>query len=200
MGRLKLTEAEACLQNLLGNESLDPFRAQMDDLKCYSKALALTDLKSETDEIKEKLATICQAILAEAMAIFLRRDYSDDEGSVEINMGKKRIYDKNMNLILPLKGLQDNQEQIVSAMMSVVFPIFKRGRELALRIVQRRRLYLESQVIQRSLPTIKVQAIRDYEKFPPRELLSIEMMRLEQKLPNLSPEEGLRLSHLYQHA
>jgi hypothetical protein len=193
----RLAEAEACLVSLLGSEPLELFRAQMEDLKCYSKALSLTDLNSDLDEVKEKLEVICQGILAEAVNVFLRRDYSDDGGSVEINVAKRTVYDKDMNPILPLKGFQENQRKIVLAMMAEVLPIFENGRELAIRIIERRRKYLHSgpKKVRTGLQTT---TRRDYEKFPPKELLSIELMRLERKLPNLSPEEGLRLSELYQ--
>jgi len=194
----RLVEAEAVLLELLGSEPLELFRAQMDDLRCYAKALSLTDLSSEVDEIKEKLEVICQGILAEVVNVFLRRDYSDEAGSIEINVTKRSVYDKNMNLIIPLKGFQENQKNIVLAMMYAVFPIFSKGRELALKIIDRKKNYLEFGHTKEDVVPLPEKPKRDYTKFPPHELISIEIMRLERKLPNLSPEEGLRLSELYQ--
>jgi len=192
----RLAEAERCLFELLGSEPVEVFCYQMEDLKCYSKALSLTDLSSDMDEIKRRLEIICQAILVEVVNIYLRRDYSDQAGSIEVNVTKREVYDKDMNLITPLKKFQENQEKIITAMMFTAIPIFSRGRDLALKIIKRKEHYLDFG--HEKIDTLPEKPTRDYIKYPPRELLSIEIMRLERKLPNLSHEEGLRLSELYQ--
>jgi hypothetical protein len=103
-----------------------------------------------------------------------------------------------MNVIKPIKWFQEKHENIIKVMMSVMLPLFTSGRELAMRIAVKRTASIgtKSSKLKHKL---LAKDTRDYQKYPPHELLSIEILRLERKLPNLSPEEGFRLSQLYQH-
>lgn len=190
-----LSDVKRFLRRSLGKDATDIFAQQMDDVLYYARALSLSDLESDPEEIEGKFYEISQGILADLAGVYLHDNYDDN-----INVDYDRVYDHNMNVIKPIQDLQDNQQKIQSIMVKSAMALFRRGRKMAYRIVKRYEEHMAIRRVTRKQTTQRrAPAGRDYAQTPPSERYEIEILRLERKLPDLSPEEGQRLSLLYKY-
>lgn len=195
-----LEEVFVFLQRIFGEEISKVFRDHTKDVFYYSKALAFTDLRSSDEDIEKKLKDVSQGVMVEAIGMYLNANHSK-KGTVDIVVGPDGVYDKDMNEITALRELSLKHEEITTVMVSSWMSVFSRGRKLANKIVDRDSKYVRRHAASMYEASPKdanwsAQA-RDYSANPPREALDIEIMRLEARLPNITEEDGKRLSELY---
>lgn len=185
----------------LGEEFATVFDVQMDEVMYYTRAMALDDMETGLAEIKDKLQALAQAVVMEVAHSYLREHHGSDFGEPDINVDWNCVYDKNMNVIEPIAKLTEKQHVIVNIVTRNLMSTFRKGRQLAYKIIIRRDEYLKTKVDDAALVGPDFSPVRtrgrDYKKNPPMERIEVEIMRLERKLPNLSLDEGRRLSMLY---
>ena len=174
--------AEEIVRSALGNEAGDMFIFGMQDMLCYVRSLALTELDAHPKSLITKFHSIFEAILTEAVKEFLSNTYGE---KYKIYVDNDSVYDKDMVLIQPIMTIRKRKSDIEKDIMATVSAEFHKGRRLAWQVVSRIRNKGKSN------------QERNYELSPPAEALEIEVMRLERKLPSLKPQERERLVELY---
>jgi len=199
-------EASKFIGRMIGAKSRDLFDLHMDDALYYAKALSFSSIADDTSAMEDHFHLLVERALTESANLYLQQNHSSEEGLLEINIAYDCVYDKNMSVIKPVKRLLDRRKEIVRASLKHVMATFQRGRKLAQKIAARHNNYARLQNLKKyTRPSPKDQnweplaciPKRDYSKRPAEEMLEVEIMRLERKLPNLSTEEGYRLSSLY---
>ena len=193
-----IKDASNFIRNHLGDDVADVFDVQIDEALYFSRAMAFDDTESLLNEIEEKFGEVAQSVLMEVANSYLETRHGSDDGKPQVNVDWDCVYDRDMNVIEPIAKLTEKQNVIVSIITKSCMSMFRKGRRLAHRIISKRDAFLrtKSYHVQKDIqwrPTAR----RDYRKRPPMERVEVEIMRLERKLPNISPKEGKRLSLLY---
>jgi hypothetical protein len=156
------------------------------------KALSIADLSTPMAEVQVQIQKAAQTAITAAVEAFLQTEYPSVGGSMNVSIGDNVIYDQHMHAIKPFQRLQERQAEIVSQITEDYLNMFSQGRELAQKMAERNDAYVRSHEYVPEIPSS-----RDYGRCPPLELKSIEIMRLERRMPDLSDEEKARLRDLY---
>lgn len=178
------------LRETLGDQSLELFDRHMEEFVCCVKTWALSDLKSSPAQVKEKFTNVSYGILSESVKLFLSKNYSKEDGSLNVEITDTEIYDVKHNRIPAIMMLRDRQEEIISFMVASAMRDFDSGRKLAKLIVGRARKFESDRLDKGEAPGTTSRI--------PAEAIEVEIMRLERRLSVLTPEEGRRLSELYE--
>ena len=171
------TEIRTFLASLLGPRPMELFDVYLDDFFCCIKSWAMTDLKSPSSEVRARLENVLRGIIAEAIKSYLRENHA------EFNISNDHVFDRDMKEIPAILQIRTHQARILACLMEQAMSDFEKGRQLAIIVVDRANKYV-------AIPSAKVQQT-------PIESYEIEIMRLEQRLPNLATDEAKRLSELY---
>ena len=159
------------------------FDSNMNDMLYCARLWALTDTRASEAEIKDKLVAIAHGVLVECTKAYLIDHYGmKEDGGPKVHVAED-ILDENMRTIPAVVKLRKHKVEIVRCLMDETMRVYRQGRDLARQIVDRTRAY-------KSPIPISHQGC-------PMELVEIEIMRLERKLPLLSDEEGRKLTELY---
>lgn len=177
------------LRGLLGDNPIKLFDRHMDEFACCVKTWALSDLKSSSEDVKERFTNVSYGILSEAVKLFLSEKYSKEDGSLSVEITESEIYDEGHHRIPAIVALRERQEEIIEFMVRNAMRDFEAGRRLAKVIVARARKF-ESDKMDGARPPARSRI--------PAEAIEVEIMRLEKRLSELTPEEGRRLSGLYE--
>lgn len=203
-----LSYASRYIGRTIGADAKELFDACIDDALYYAKSVSIKGIDAEIEDANEFFRELVERALMEAANVYLKEYYASDSGILEVNVTYDCVYDKDMNTIRPLKKILDRRDEIIDVSLNHIMSSYMKGRKIAKRLEARKGEYerqkaLKNGVIQPSPkdanwePALPAVQKRDYRKKPPQELLDVEIMRLERKLPNLSSQEGLRLSELY---
>ena len=171
------TEVRTFLAGLLGPKPMELFDIYLDDFFCCVKSWAMSDLKSASLDVQARLENVLRGIIYEAIKSYLHENHA------EFNVSNDHVFDRDMKEIPSIVQIRTHQARILSCLMEQAMSDFEKGRQLAVIVVDRANKYVAS-------PSAKVQQT-------PMESYEIEIMRLEQRLPNLATEEAKRLSELY---
>ena len=174
--------AEEIVRSALGEDPSEMFSYGIQDMLCYVRSLALTELDASSESLMAKFHGIFEAILTEAVKEFLSGTYGE---KYKIYVDDSNVYDKDMSLIQPIMTIRKRKADMERDIMAAVGAEFHKGRRLAWQVVSR---------IRSKGQNLKE---RNYEVSPPQEAMEIELMRLERKLPNLTVQERERLVELY---
>lgn len=188
-----ISGAEAFIQDVLGKEAALAFSQNMEDFSCYARSVALTDLDSANDSIRKRFESISDGIITESIKVYLSENFASENGKLEIDAVDGIIYDKNMKPIPAISMVKQHRQQVLKEVLDSIMAEFSRGRKLAKEIVAR----MEPFIAPQDEVTMTEVASRDYRKNPPLEVFEVEVMRIENKLPDITVEEGKRLSYLY---
>lgn len=181
---MKEAEVREFLHGLWGDRTMVLFNNGMEDMLCCARLWALTDVRSSEEEVKDKLVNIAHGIIVECTKAYLIECYgTKEDGGPRTNVTEDEIYDENMRPIPAVVQLRRHKIEIVRCMMDESMRVFRQGCDLARQIVARTQAYKSNKLVRR----------HDC----PMELVEVEIMRLERKLPLLSDEEGRRLTELY---
>ncbi len=175
---------------ILGKKSEDFYVSQIADFLYFVRSLALVDMKSDEEKIREKIQSIGSVLLQKTVKFFLIDKYGTmPDGTIRVSVTEKEIRDMKGNIIEEIVKFKENLKSIGEQLLELGSEEFEKGRKIALEITQR---------IKNSTNAEKRRILeRDFNTTPPMEMLEIEMLRLERKLPFLSQEEGKRLVSLY---
>ena len=185
-----LAAVRSFLQGILGDSAIELFDRHMEEFACCVKTWALSDLKSTSAEVKERFKNVSYGILSEAVKLFLSERFSKEDGSLSVEITDTEIYDENHKKIPAIMRLRERQEEIIEFMVFNAMKDFEYGRKLAKVIVNRARKFESDKLDRMALPQEKSHV--------PAEAIEVEIMRLERRLSSLTPEEGARLSELYE--
>jgi hypothetical protein len=177
-----IAEVEHMLCNVLGKRAARAFSENMDELTCFVKSLALNDANTTEKEMRSALRKYAEGIIAASVKCYLDEHYMDDFGAIEININDNGIYDRNMQPIRALESIHLRQKEVMALIIAREMYEFTKGRHLA-KIIEAR-----------SSARVKVMMPG---KAQTREMIEVEIMRLERRLPNLPPEDGEKLKKLY---
>lgn len=186
-----LTEIVAFLESVLGKTAAETFDENMEDYVYFVRTKALHDMDISETKMRGKLRKYADLIIMASVRQFLNEHYADDTGEVEINMNEDGVFDRNINKIEQIEQIRKSQREMMTLIVSRGMLEFAKGRRLA-RIMENRsvsRLSEQSPKDANWMPT--------YAKSTMLEQTEIEILRLERKLPNVTPEEAKRLSELY---
>lgn len=184
-----IDEAKQAIRSALGNEARETFGVFVEDFVYYIRSLAMVDLKTPAEVVEGRFHSICNGIIVESIKSFLESKHSEDDGSFGINVSKDdTICDRDMNPLPEIITIKKRQAEIVKFLLSMAMSEFSKGRILSMDIVKRAKKFnRKTQVVRR--PTLPIP--------PALELVEIEIMRLERKLPALTPDEAARLADYY---
>lgn len=187
-----INEAKQRIKSALGNEARDTFCVVVEDFVYYTRSLAMVDLKTPPDVVKERLHGICRGIIIESIKSFLDTKHADETGEVGINVSNDNIVcDRNMNPLPEIIAIRESQAEIVDFLLGMVMNEFSKGRTLSRDIVKRARKFNKKGQSQRKARKLTL-------PIPPAlESIEIEVMRLERKLPVLTMDEAARLAEYY---
>ena len=191
-----ISEAEAFIEDVLGKEAAITFSHNMEDFFCYARSLSLTDLDSTPASVRRRFHSISDGILGEYIKVYLTENFASDQGKLEVDAVDGIVYDKNMNPIPAISLVKQRRDEVLKEILDSIMAEFVRGRRLAQEIVERLDRTSKGKKAPPQVPQIQAPS-RNYRSDPPTEVLEVEMMRLERRLPNLTEEEGKRLSLLY---
>lgn len=188
-----LIEIIVFLEDVLGKNAAEVFEENMDEFVYFVRSEALHNTDITETKMRSRLRKLAEGIIAASVKRFLNENYADDNGEVELNINDDGIYDRNMKPISAIEKIRKTQRDMMSLMVSRGMYEFAKGRHLA-RIMDSRAADSDDK---------KEANPKDINWTPPApkttllELAEIEVMRLERKLPNLTPEEAVTLASLY---
>lgn len=175
---------------ILGKKSEDFYTSQINDFLYFVRSLALVDMQSDEEKIREKIQGIGSVILQKTVKFFLIDKYGTmPDGTIRVSVDEKEIRDMNGNIIQEIVKFKENLKSIAEQLLELGSEEFEKGRKIAQEISLRIKDCTNSEK--------KRISERDFNTTPPMEILEVEMIRLERKLPFLSQEEGKRLVMLY---
>lgn len=187
-----LTEIAVFLEDVLGKPAAHIFDENMDELIYIVRSQALHNPSITESKMRNKLKRLSEKIIAASLQSFLNENYADDFGDVELNVDEGGIYDRNMKPISAIEKIRKSQREMLNLMVSRCMYEFAKGRNLA-KIMDAR-----------SNDDGKDPDPKDIDWTPPKakpltlELIEIQILRLERKLPNLTSEEGKSLTAFYE--
>jgi len=179
-----ITEITTFLKKVLGKNSAECFHECLDEMTYYVRLEALYDLKVSEKQMRYRIRKMSEGIIADSIKTFLNENYSDSFGEVELCINDDGVYDKNINPIPALDKMHATQKEITHLMVMRTMAEFTKGRSLA-------------RVVSKEEPEVKPKAQKPARKEFSLEQVEIEIMRLEKKLPNLTPQEAKILSAMY---
>lgn len=179
---MNIDEATKTIKSTLGNEAKETFEAFVDELMCYVRCLALVDLRTPIPIVRESMRQFCQQVLVASVKTFLTERHDSEES---IRISDDMIYDEDLNPLQEMIDLRDKQTDIVGALLDSSMQEFERGRKLGLEIVSRAQKF-----VQDAGPSISPIE-------PLKELIEVEMMRLERRLEQLDEAGVKRLCSCY---
>jgi hypothetical protein len=179
-----IKEAKQVIGSVLGPEALEKFEEFLDDFTYYVRSLSMIDLKTPEEVIRYKLKIMCKGLIVESVKVFLKSKYNSGSGTIRVNVTDDGIYDQHMRPLPEIAEIKTKQADVVECILDEAMHEFEKGRELALQVVERAKSFEANR-------TDEVV----YE--PPTEEIEIEVLRLERKLPNITEEEGKKLSEYY---
>ena len=178
-----IKEAKQIIDNALGHEALKSFDDFLDDFTYYVKSLSMIDLRTPEEVIRYKLKQLCKAMIIEAVKVFLQVNYKDQNGVVRVNLTDEGIYDKNMKPLPGISEIRSKQADVVECILDEAMHDFEKGRELAFQVVERAKAFdVEGE---------------SFSSEPLNEEIEVNILRLERKLPKLTPEEAQKLTEYY---
>ena len=170
-----LSEAEVFIEKVLGKEPTQVFDRNLEELLYFIRSAALGDSMGD-DEMREKIVEISEGILAASVKKYLDDNFADENGNLQINVANGVVYDNDMNPIEAVRRISVCQGDILSLLVRRGMYEFAKGRHLLTTIVSK----TVPKAVKASL-----------------EALETEVSRIEEKLPNLSPDDAARLLSLY---
>jgi hypothetical protein len=170
------------IDEVLGKTAAETFVENLDELTCFVRSLALNSEGITEDKMRSSLKKYVEGIIAASVKCYLDEYYMDEFGSVEVNVDHRGIYDKNMRPIKALEVIHDSHKEVMGLLVARGMYEFTKGRHLA-KIMEARANSKQYRMITPGAQT--------------REHLEVEVIRLERKLPNLTPEESAKLKKLY---
>lgn len=179
---MNVDEATRTIKSTLGNEAKETFEAFVDELICYVRCLSLVDLRTPVPIVRESMRQFCHQVLVASVKTFLAQKHDSEE---TIRISDDMIYDDDMNPLPEMIGLRDKQEDIVGALLDASMTEFERGRKLGVSIVSRAHRFVQDTGPSGS--PIE----------PLREVIEIEMMRLERRIKQLDEDDIKRLCSCY---
>jgi len=168
------------IHEVLGETAAVAFIENFEELTCFIKSLALNNIATE-DKMKNSLKKYAEGLIAASVKCYLEENYADSFGGVEININGRGIYDKNIKPIRALETIHGSHKEIINFIVAKEMYEFTKGRHLA-RIMENR---VNSKVFKMDNNVCS------------KEQVEVEIMRLERKLPNLTPEEAEKLKKCY---
>jgi hypothetical protein len=183
-----MTEAEKFIATVLGGEAAEMFATNMEDFTYYAKSVALTELDIPVESVRTRFESISLGILGESVKVFLENNYTDKDGRSSARIEGANVYDSNMNPIPAIGEIRSHKDEVVEEMLDWTMAEFDKGRRLARIIVAR---------LGRNEKKLLAPPPRDYEASPPLEKFEIELMRLENALPDVTREQAKRMMELY---
>ena len=177
-----IPEVVQMIDEVLGRMAAEAFVVNFDELTCFIRSLALNNEGVTEDRMRTNLRKYVEGIIAASVKCYLDEHYMDEFGSVEVNVDHQGIYDKNMRPIKALEIIHDSHKEVMNLLVARGMYEFTKGRHLA-KVMEARANSKQYRMIMPGVQT--------------REQLEVEIMRLERKLPNLTPEETSRLKKLY---
>ncbi len=187
-----LSDIIVFLEENLGKTAAQTFDENMEEYTYFIRSEALNNFSITESKMKSKLRKLSEGIIAASVKRYLNENFSDDFGEVELNVNDEGVYDRNMQPISALEKIRKSQREIMSLMISRGMDEFNKGRQLA-RIIDAR-----THDLLKNEPSPK-----DVNWSPTRskammlEQVEIEIMRLERRLPSISPEDAKHLAELY---
>lgn len=191
-----LKEASILVGEVVGSNSNSSkaFENQVNDHSIYVRSMAMTS-KLPRKRVRLKLQKMCQRILMISIKMFIKDKYGG-----YTTTKSDVVYDKNMNPIVEIQEIRKRQAEIIDILLSNSMEEFMKGRELAKLLINRSKKNEERRK-KLTTPTPAMEAAaaaNTYKEIPPFEMIEIEAINIENKLPNISREEGQRLSLLYE--
>jgi hypothetical protein len=184
-----IADAVSFVRENLGPGPGRAFAAGVEDFLCSVRHSAVSLLPREDPERDFRMAAA--DVIADAVKAFVAENYVSMDGRLEIHVSSNDFLDKAMMPIPEISAIRGKSEAIIDAVSGAAMSEHRKGRELGAEIAGRARTF-EEKFIGPMVPRLPAPP-----RPPPLEVLEIEMMRLERKLPELSKDEGNRLSQLY---
>jgi hypothetical protein len=178
-----LIDVEAFLFKLLGSKPTRQFESNMDEFSFFVKAEALTNAAKSESDMRKLAKETCEKILQQSVKTYLSDNFANEKGELSLKVDNGTVYDKDMQPVRAISAIRDNMSKISDVIIENIMEQFCAGRKLAQDIVSRMMHYQESK---------DAKPLQD----PPLEVLEIERMRLERKLPRIEPHEAKRLCFL----
>jgi hypothetical protein len=188
---MTLPEVKTFLQEVLGTEARRAFDDGLSELLCYVKSEALKNTEFSDEVMQKKFEAACKVMVVDSLKVFLYQRHATDDGKFNINYDGNVVYDKNFSPIPEVLKIRQRHQEVIDALMAAIMDDYHRGRTLFASIVSRIPDYKpRKDRFNKPLAYLSIQRT-------PGEVLEIEIMRLEGRLPNLTVEEGNLLSSLY---
>lgn len=196
-----LDDVKAFIQSTLGDRVAGGFSSSCEEYFCLVRSTALSDLSTPSSDIREMLFGVAMGIVSDAIKTFLAQNYVGKDGRLEAysTPGAPGVCDLGFRPIESINKVRSLQADLVDVLVGMAMQQFEDGRALAFEIVARMDKF-EARVYgpgPGSPPSYHLARVEQARRDPPLELLEIELIRLERRLPRLTREEGARLSVLY---
>lgn len=197
----RLVDVQDFVRQTFDDEAAEVLGRNLEDLFYRIRSWALLDNKSQIEKVRERVNKMAVGVIMEAVKVYLAKHYADNWNVFDDN-----VFDGNMSSIRPIELVKVHRNAMIEIIEREAIKEFSRGRELAGVVVARAREYLLRKEHGEPSPkdpnwdyfALPPKPPRDYEETPPAEAIEVEIMRLERKLPSLSPDEGKRLKELYE--
>lgn len=179
---MTLDDVAKFMETHLGDYESSTFTSLLNEFFYGVRCMALTTMVPEA-EARQNFKEGALAMLGECAKIHAQRICGKPGILGDLNVSSTGIYDGNMNPIKSLKVLKENQEEIIEVIVEAAVKEYNRGRKIAKDIVAR----------------MKVEK-KEYKPKTVRVTLSSidkEIKQIEEKLPNVTVQEGKRLAELY---
>lgn len=202
----ELGEAGAIIRRILGDNAKAYFDSEVGEFLYIVRSLAFEDMATETEVVRAKLEKMSHVIINKSVTVFLRDRYgvNSKDTIVGITVTESGVFDRNMNPVEEIHQIRKSRSELTDIIMGNVMDEFLRGRVLCREIVGRLFEYRARnggsvhQRVDEDEQGAAHEPPRDYADRPPMEQLEVELMRLESKLPKLTPDEGKKLLRLYE--
>lgn len=199
---MDMSDTKAFISHNLGETAAVMFSHASEDFVCYVRHQSLIDTSSTEAMMRDRFRKSVIGIIADAVKIFVGERYVGPDGRLDVHVYNEEFLDKAMVPIPEIAKVRSRSKAIIDGMVDCAMEEFEKGRALAFEVNARSEQY-EARFIgspspqaPKALPAPKPPK-KDIMAHLPLEVLEIEMMRLERKLPGLSDSEGTRLSQLY---
>lgn len=190
-----LADIAMFLEDVLGHEAAQVFDENLEEFVYYVRSEALSNHAVTSKAMKTRIRRLAENIIAASVKKYLSEKFADANGEVELHINESGVYDKNMRPIPAVDKIRKTQKEMTSLMVQRGMYEFAKGRHLA-RIMDAR---LGDDMHDRDQASKSLTWDRHQDpRRPILELLEIQAMHLEGKLPNINPEEGKKLAQLYQ--
>jgi hypothetical protein len=179
---LEPSSAIEAIEEALGSAARESFEEGVEELSYYTRSLALVGLTIPEEMVRGTLRRMCLGLVVGSVRASIESRLGRE---VTVGVSSGVICGKEMHATPEFMVINDKKDEIIDDLMKFVMDIFVRGRRLG------------RQIVRRALPLGRRPALS---KKSPLEAIEIEIMRLEDKLPNISKIEALRLTDCYQMA